>query len=96
MIGGILLARENKRYLIGYLCPPELNHKLKIWSKTLKVVQLNSMKTMILGLMICYFLLEVTFETYVIESDNGVADEIDKLEMNYVNLYQNSLKIKFL
>ncbi len=50
------------------------------------VVELNSMKTMILGPDDMLLALEVTFEPYVIESDNGVADEIDKLEIELCKL----------
>ena len=87
MIGGILLARENKRYLIGVSVSTRIKSQIKDMVENFEgVVQLNSMKTMILGPDDMLLALEVTFETYVIESDNGVADEIDKLEIELCKL----------
>ena len=87
MIGGILLARENKRYLIGVSVSTRIKSQIKDMIENFEgVVQLNSMKTMILGPDDMLLALEVTFETYVIESDNGVADEIDKLEIELCKL----------
>ena len=87
MIGGILLARENKRYLIGVSVSTRIKSQIKDMVENFQgVVELNSMKTMILGPDDMLLALEVTFEPNVIQSKNGVADEIDKLEIELCKL----------
>ncbi|MHA2170089.1 MAG: cation diffusion facilitator family transporter [Candidatus Kariarchaeaceae archaeon] len=83
MVGGLLLARENKTYLIGKAVTSATQQKIKSTVEAFEgVKEIRGMRTMLLGPKDMILTLDVVF-TEEVEKDD-VADAIDKLEAEIV------------
>ncbi|MHA2090329.1 MAG: cation diffusion facilitator family transporter [Candidatus Kariarchaeaceae archaeon] len=83
MVGGLLLARENKTYLIGKAVTSATQQTIKSTVESFEgVKEVRGMRTMLLGPKDMILTLDVVF-TEEVEKDD-VAEAIDKLEAEIV------------
>lgn len=83
MVGGLLLARENKTYLIGKAVTASTQHTIKsIIDNSPAVQKLISMKTMLLGPKDMILTLDIVFTEEAEKSD--ISDIIDQLEQEII------------
>ena len=78
MVGGLLLARENKTYLVGKAVSDQILNQIKsILKDQTEIVSIKSIKTMLLGPSDMILALDLTFKQTV-ENPASVIDKIEK------------------
>ncbi|RMG37038.1 MAG: cation diffusion facilitator family transporter [Methanobacteriota archaeon] len=86
MVGGLLLARENKRYLIGKSVHPTLFEKIKDAVGEFKgLKEIHDIKTMLLGPNDIILALDLEFNDEIERGD--LAEHIDKLEEELISRF---------
>ncbi len=95
MAGGLLLARENKRYLVGKGVHPRLyNSIMDTVSSFEGVKKVNSLKTMLLGPKDIIVALDITFAEQVEKAD--LPAHIDRLEDALIKKFKFMKKDKII
>ncbi len=87
MVGGLLLARENKRYLIGKSVHPNLFERIKETVSSFEgLKQIHDIKTMLLGPKDIILAMDLEFNEEMEKSD--LAEHIDRLEEELINQFK--------
>ncbi len=86
MVGGLLLAKENKQYLIGKSVHPTMLEKIKNTVKEFEGIKtIHEIKTMLLGPKSVLLALDLEFDDETERKD--IAAHIDKLEDKLVEAF---------
>ncbi|MHA2502069.1 MAG: cation diffusion facilitator family transporter [Candidatus Kariarchaeaceae archaeon] len=81
MTGGLLLARENKTYLVGKAVSSRIQSQIvEVLDASGAVKTVNSMKTLLIGPKDMILALDITFSKEALADKTGAADDIDTLE----------------
>lgn len=87
MAGGLLLARENKRYLVGKAVAPHLQEAIiSVLDESKQIEEVRAMRTMLMGSDKVLLALDIHFTDEVRKEEGGVSRAIDELEVELSKL----------